>query len=88
MREVISAALAPVDPSGQDYRVASQAQALQLEAQRQVAAESASAGAVEEAGDSGNAGKATTRTVAVGAYAVAGLRTDEAPPPESISLYA
>ncbi len=61
MRQVIGAALAPVDPSAQDYRVASQAQALQLEAQREVAAE---------------------------AYAMAGVKTDEAPPSASLSLYA
>ena len=91
MRQIVGAALAPIDPSAQDYRVASQAQALELEAQLEVTSGAAPAGGASAGGAetkaAGKAEKTVAAPAATGAYATAGLMTDETASAASLSLY-
>jgi hypothetical protein len=97
MRQVAAAALAPADPSAQDYRVASQARVRQAEAQREVAAglveERGGGGEVREAGEGAGEAEvppgAPNAPPAVAAYgAAAALKEGVRPPAPSVTLYA
>jgi hypothetical protein len=91
MRQVIGAALAPVDPSAQDYRVAARAQALQLEAQGEVAAAAAAErgmpGGASAADRAGGAGEAQRTGPSAGA-AGEGVGAVAVPPATAGKAYA